>query len=57
MRRPSPLRTNFEYLWWINFALKWQGVFAYTLMFTAQRNAKDNARVHRHELYVLLQHG
>jgi hypothetical protein len=35
---PMELRTNFEYLWWINFCLKWQAVFAYTLMFTPPRN-------------------
>ena len=41
---PVPLRTNFEYLWWINFALKWQAVFAYTLMFTAERNVNKITR-------------
>jgi len=36
---PVRISTNFEYLWWINFALKWQTVFAYTVLFTAPRNA------------------
>ena len=35
---PVPLTTNFEYLWWINFSLKWQAVVMYTLMFVAKRN-------------------
>ncbi len=38
---PVKLETNFEYLWWINFALKWQAVVMYTLMFAAKRNVPN----------------
>jgi len=37
---PIKLATNFEFLWWINFALKWQAVVVYTLMFAAKRNLR-----------------
>ena len=35
---PVPIRTNYEYLWWINFALKWQTVSMRMLPYTAERN-------------------
>jgi hypothetical protein len=35
---PVPVTTNFDYLWWINFALKWQTVYSRTLSFVSARN-------------------
>jgi hypothetical protein len=35
---PVAIQTNFHFLWWINFSLKWQAVFMRTLAFTAERN-------------------
>jgi hypothetical protein len=35
---PVKITTNFEFLWWINFSLKWQLVFTRILVFTSERN-------------------
>ena len=35
---PIKITTNFEFLWWINFSLKWQNVFMRVLAFTSERN-------------------
>ncbi len=35
---PVPIKTNYELLWWINFALKWQTVSVRMLPYTAERN-------------------
>ncbi|MCA3129477.1 MAG: hypothetical protein IOD10_21505 [Rhodocyclaceae bacterium] len=37
-KAPVPIETNFHFLWWINFNLKWQSVFLRTLSYTAERN-------------------
>lgn len=37
-KAPIPITTNFEFLWWINFNLKWQSVYLRTLSFVADRN-------------------
>jgi hypothetical protein len=37
---PVTLQTHYEYLWWINFAVKWQNVFMRKLMYTSPRNAE-----------------
>jgi hypothetical protein len=34
---PIELRSNFDLLWWINFALKWQSVFMRVLSYTSPR--------------------
>jgi hypothetical protein len=36
---PVPIDTNFEFLWWINFAVKWQACYAYIVMLTPPKNA------------------
>jgi hypothetical protein len=36
---PIPIETNLEFLWWINFAFKWQACYYYMLLFTSQKNA------------------
>ena len=36
---PVPIRTNFDFMWWYNFATKWQACFCYILFFTPPRNA------------------
>lgn len=35
---PINIATNFDYLWWINFSLKWQSVFMRILSYTSSRN-------------------
>lgn len=35
---PIDIATNFDYLWWINFSLKWQSVFMRILSYTSSRN-------------------
>lgn len=34
-----PIQTLFEFVWWINFSLKWQTVYARALTFVAPQNA------------------
>jgi hypothetical protein len=31
---PVPIKTNFDLLWWVNFALKWQTVYMRSLIFS-----------------------
>ncbi|QQG38135.1 MAG: hypothetical protein HYS26_01100 [Candidatus Kaiserbacteria bacterium] len=38
---PLSIETNFLYLWWINFALKWQAVHLRRLLHTAPRNIRN----------------
>lgn len=35
---PIPIRSNFEFLWWLNFSMKWQSVFMRVLSYTPKRN-------------------
>lgn len=44
---PVPIRTLFDYMWWLNFSLKWQDV---TLRLTALRGERA------HEVYGSLRH-
>ncbi len=37
-RSPVPIVTSHDYLWWINFSLKWQSVFMRMLSYVSQRN-------------------
>jgi hypothetical protein len=34
---PMPLTTNMDFLWWINFAIKWQSCYAYILLLTPEK--------------------
>ncbi len=38
---PIPIATNADFLWWINFSLKWQSVFFRTLSYTSKRRAHE----------------
>ncbi len=38
-KAPMPLTSNMDFLWWINFAIKWQSCYAYILLLTPQKNA------------------
>ncbi len=38
---PVPITTNFDFLWWYNFATKWQACFSYMLLFTSPKNAPN----------------
>ena len=38
---PIDITTNQDYLWWINFTLKWQSVFMRMLCYTAPRNVPN----------------
>jgi len=35
---PVPIDTNFDFLWWVNFAIKWQACYAYIVMLTPLKN-------------------
>lgn len=49
---PVPIRSNFEFLWWINFSLKWQSVFMRMLTYVAERNAPHIDRDYIETRYV-----
>ena len=36
---PVEIRTNFDFMWWFNFATKWQACFCYILFYTLPENA------------------
>jgi hypothetical protein len=36
---PVDIHSNYLFLWWINFSMKWQSVFMRMLAYTAERNA------------------
>jgi len=38
-RAPMPIRSNFDFFWWVSFCLKWQFISVRMLAFTADRNA------------------
>src|SRR5262249_2809464 len=41
---PIPIANNMDFLWWINFCIKWQSCFYYILLFTPKRNAPNVTR-------------
>lgn len=49
---PIPIVNNMEFLWWINFAIKWQACFYYILLFTPARNAQHVTRDYVHKHFV-----
>lgn len=49
---PIPIETNFEFLWWINFSVKWQSVFLRALMYTTPRNIKNITGEYMQNNYV-----
>jgi hypothetical protein len=36
---PVPIVSNMDFLWWVNFCIKWQSCFYYILLFASPRNA------------------
>lgn len=38
---PVPIVTNADFLWWINFSLKWQSVFFRTLSYVSERHVHE----------------
>lgn len=51
-KAPVPIRSNFDFLWWINFSLKWQSVFMRMLTYVSVRNAPRIDRSYITERYV-----
>ncbi len=49
---PIPVLSNFDFLWWINFSLKWQSVFMRMLTYTAKRNTQNVTREYIKSRYV-----
>lgn len=43
-RAPIKLRTNYDLLWWANFNLKWQTIYARTLNYTNQKLSEEYLR-------------
>lgn len=43
-RAPVPIVSNFDFVWWINFSLKWQSVFMRSLAHVATRNVSQVTR-------------
>ncbi len=51
-RAPIPIRTHFDYFWWINFSLKWQNAFMRILTCTPARRAASVTPEYIKERYV-----
>jgi hypothetical protein len=49
---PVPVSTHFDFLWWINFSLKWQSVFMRMLSYAAPRNVAAIDREYIASRYV-----
>jgi hypothetical protein len=49
---PIPIVTNHDYLWWINFSLKWQAVFMRVLSYASARNVVHITPDYLNTLYV-----
>ena len=49
---PVPIRTNYDYLWWINFALKWQTVHMRTIAHVSSRNAPKITKEYMRDYYM-----
>ena len=49
---PVPLTTNMDFLWWINFVIKWQSCFHYILLFTPRRNAHKVTQKYVDERFI-----
>lgn len=43
-RAPVKIETNFHFLWWIHFSLKWQTVYMRIIMYVDKNNLKDITR-------------
>ena len=48
---PIPLRTNFDLLWWINFALKWQNVHMRSLIFSRKPLSREYVKTYYHPFF------
>lgn len=51
-KAPIPIETNFHFLWWLNFNLKWQSVFLRTLSYAARRNTGAISASYAMEQYL-----
>jgi hypothetical protein len=48
---PMPLRSNFDFLWWVNFTLKWQTVYMRSLLFSKQAISVNHIKKYYHPFY------
>ena len=51
-KAPIPIETNYHFLWWLNFNLKWQSVFLRTLAYLAPRNLAGMTADYVRERYL-----
>ncbi|MBP7811889.1 MAG: hypothetical protein KA054_03545 [Candidatus Moranbacteria bacterium] len=49
---PIPIRSNFEFAWWVNFSLKWNTVFFRTFTHVTPRNAPHITSEYAREYYL-----
>jgi hypothetical protein len=49
---PIPITSNLEFLWWINFCIKWQACFAYVIMHTSRKNVQNVTREYMNERFL-----
>lgn len=49
---PIPLTTNFAFLWWANYAIKWQACYSYMLLFTLQHLAERVTPEYLEEYFI-----
>jgi hypothetical protein len=50
---PINIATNFDYLWWLNFSLKWQSAFFRLLSYTSPKNISAINAAYINSNYVL----
>lgn len=51
-KAPIPIETNFLFLWWLNFNIKWQSVYLRTLSYIAVRNRPNLTAEYVAERYL-----
>lgn len=49
---PVKLETNFDYFWWLTFALRWDGIYHRILLFTSKKNLHKITREYLKENYI-----
>jgi hypothetical protein len=49
---PFEIKTFFDYVWWVNFSLKWQTVYLRTLTYASKRNVQKITPEWVHERYA-----
>lgn len=49
---PVPIVNNMDFLWWVNFALKWHSCFYYILLFAHPRSVKNITKEYLNDHFI-----